>query len=280
MNSRGKRLLSVKHATRRDRFPGSFARQSASIVGQPTIKRLAIERIVVIFGIDPRPLLRCSAIGGDTFYRLDRDHDLPYIFPTLHPPPSRCWLGCSLARERAGQNPIREDPGKSETRKGRGRKSERERERERRSKRRLVREERTTTSQGRVSATSHVNIRLCVRYGGVRPVCMETKALPCWTTGVEPLVERPCLPTPWRTTLREGSPTTPFLASSSYRRPSFLSLSLTHTLPLSLSYCPCRFHGATIPIPSRQGSSDYGQRVSTTDQRGFIGGDRAGPARP
>lgn len=50
------------------------------------------------------------------------------------------------------------------------------------------------------SATSHVNIRLCVRYGGVRPVCMETKALPSWTTGVEPLVERPCLPTPRWTT--------------------------------------------------------------------------------
>lgn len=31
---------------------------------------------------------------------------------------------------------------------------------------------------------------------------METKALPSWTTGVEPLVERPCLPTPWRTTRR------------------------------------------------------------------------------
>lgn len=43
---------------------------------------------------------------------------------------------------------------------------------------------------------SHVNIRLCVKYGGVRSVCMETKALP-WTTGVEPLVKRPSLPTPW-----------------------------------------------------------------------------------
>lgn len=59
----------------------------------------------------------------------------------------------------------------------------------------------TTTGPGEsASATSHVNIRLCVRYGGVRPVCMETKALPSWTTGVEPLVERPCLPTPWWTT--------------------------------------------------------------------------------
>ena len=42
----------------------------------------------------------------------------------------------------------------------------------------------------------HVNIRLCVKYGGVRSVCMETKALPR-TTGVEPLVKRPSLPTPW-----------------------------------------------------------------------------------
>lgn len=43
---------------------------------------------------------------------------------------------------------------------------------------------------------SHVNIRLYVKYGGVRPVCMETKALP-GTTGVEPLVKRLSLPTPW-----------------------------------------------------------------------------------
>lgn len=69
----------------------------------------------------------------------------------------------------------------------------------------------------RASTTSHVNIWLCVRYGGVRPVCMETKALPSWTTGVEPLVERPCLPTPRWTTRRN---TLPFLSLS----PSFFIL--------------------------------------------------------
>lgn len=85
-------------------------------------------------------------------------------------------------------------------------------------------------SRGRVSsATSHVNIRLCVRYGGVRPVCMETKALPCWTTGVEPLVERPCLPTPWRTTLRRKDLLLlPFSLRSLIVAPLF-------SLPLSLS---------------------------------------------
>ena len=63
--------------------------------------------------------------------------------------------------------------------------------------------------------------------------------------------------------------------------PSF-SLSLF----LSLSYSPRRFHGATIPIPdvpSRvpgEGSSDYGQRVSTADQRGFIGGTGPGCSTP
>ena len=76
--------------------------------------------------------------------------------------------------------------------------------------------------------------------------------------------------------------TTPFLASSSYRRPPSLLLAPLSLLPPPLSW------RATIPIPgipsssvpAKEGSSDYGQRVSTTDQRGFIGGTGPGPARP
>jgi len=79
----------------------------------------------------------------------------------------------------------------------------------------------------RASATSHVNIWLCVRYGGVRPVCMETKALPSWTTGVEPLVERSCLPTPRWTTRRN---TLPFLSLS----PSLSSTAVLFSLALLL----------------------------------------------
>lgn len=127
--------------------------------------------------------------------------------------------------------------------------------------------------RGVSSATSHVNIRLCVRYGGVRPVCMETKALSWWTTGVEPLVERPCLPTPWRTTLLY-----PLLPLPFSLRPVIAALLLSFSL-LSLLPPPLSWR-ATIPIPgipslsvpAKEGSSDYGQRVSTTDQRGFIGG--------
>lgn len=80
--------------------------------------------------------------------------------------------------------------------------------------------------RGVSSATSHVNIRLCVRYGGVRPVCMETKALSWWTTGVEPLVERPCLPTPWRTTLLY-----PLLPLPFSLRPLIAALLFSFSLP-------------------------------------------------
>lgn len=98
----------------------------------------------------------------------------------------------------------------------------------------------TTTGLGESApATSHVNIRLCVRYGGVRPVCMETKALPSRTTGVEPLVERPCLPTPWWTSrwntllLISRFPSLPFAPAS---HP--LALVLSTSLRDSDSYFP------------------------------------------
>ena len=77
----------------------------------------------------------------------------------------------------------------------------------------------------------------------------------------------------------------PSFSLSLFLSPS-LPLSLSLSLFLSLSYSPRRFHGATIPIPdvpSRvpgEGSSDYGQRVSTADQRGFIGGTGPGCSTP
>ena len=77
----------------------------------------------------------------------------------------------------------------------------------------------------------------------------------------------------------------PSFSLSLFLSPS-LPLSLSLSLFLSLSYSPLRFHGATIPIPdvpSRvpgEGSSDYGQRVSTADQRGFIGGTGPGCSTP
>lgn len=122
--------------------------------------------------------------------------------------------------------------------------------------------------RGVSSATSHVNIRLCVRYGGVRPVCMETKALSWWTTGVEPLVERPCLPTPWRTTLLY-----PLLPLPFSLRPLIAALLLSFSL---LSLCSLRrFHGeprfrfqAFPPRASRQRKDlqitgkEYQRRIS------------------
>ena len=82
----------------------------------------------------------------------------------------------------------------------------------------------------------------------------------------------------------------PLIAALLFSFPLSLSLSpsfsLSLSLFLSLSYSPRRFHGATIPIPdvpSRvpgEGSSDYGQRVSTADQRGFIGGTGPGCSTP
>lgn len=106
-------------------------------------------------------------------------------------------------------------------------------------------------SRARASATSHVNIRLCVRYGGVRPVCMETKALPSWTTGVEPLVERPCLPTPWWTTRRN----TLLLISPSPSLP-FLRLPLFHSRSFS-----ARLRAIPIPTPERRSSFSHPPRI-------------------
>lgn len=73
-----------------------------------------------------------------------------------------------------------------------------------------------------------------------------------------------------------GSPTTSFLASSSYRRPPFLLFSFSLlSSPAAFMEPRFRFHGPSLASRPR-GSSDYGQRVSTTDQPGFIGG--TGPA--
>lgn len=115
-------------------------------------------------------------------------------------------------------------------------------------------------------ATSHVNIRLCVRYGGVRPVCMETKALPSWTTGVEPLVEQSCLPTPWWTTRLNT-----LLLISSFPSLSFVPVSLPLAFVLNSSPRDSDSYSLeTFPVLSSAANcSDYAQ-VSPPDHCGFI----------
>lgn len=100
---------------------------------------------------------------------------------------------------------------------------------------------------------------------------METKALPSWTTGVEPLVERPCLPTPRWTTRRN----TLLLISLSLSLP-FAPASLSLVLVLSSSPARFRFlfHRRSV-LSSAADCSDYAQ-VSPPDHCGFIGTSRTG----
>lgn len=116
----------------------AFARQPSPLViaGQPSIKSRSNES-AVIYRIDlplrrsprPDPQEDSSASGGDTFYRLDRDHDLPYIFPTFHPARS------PRPRELTGRERIEE---KARRRRRRGREKEQV----------AAGKRRTTTSQG------------------------------------------------------------------------------------------------------------------------------------
>lgn len=94
---------------------------------------------------------------------------------------------------------------------------------------------------------------------------METKALPCWTTGVEPLVERPCLPTPWRTTL-------PYLLILLSLLPSSLSPPFFPPFPYYAAFMEPRFRFQTFVPSFWRGSSDYGRALllSSADRCGFI----------
>lgn len=96
---------------------------------------------------------------------------------------------------------------------------------------------------------------------------METKALPSWTTGVEPLVERPCLPTPRWTTLA-GTP-----YSSSYLFPSFFIPCIYRCFSSFSRLFSARLRDSPILTPStfrsliRHGCSDYA-KVSSPDHCG------------
>lgn len=208
-----------------------------------------------IFGIDlnsrsfkpSRRSTGCRNGAADTIRRIDRDHDLD-LDSTLN--------DGTGARGEGSQKP------RKETVQRRGHRNDR------------VRMQNLSLSVClSASATSHFNIRLCVRYGGVRPVCMETKALPSWTTGVEPLVERPCLPTPrWTTRWNTLLLISLFLPSPSLRAAS-LSLAPAPSSPPRFRQFPLLGNGERSLI--RRGCSDYAE-VSPPDHCGFIDTGRAG----
>jgi len=95
---------------------------------------------------------------------------------------------------------------------------------------------------------------------------METKALPSWTTGVEPLVEQSCLPTPWWTTRLNT-----LLLISSFPSLSFVPVSLPLAFVLNSSPRDSDSYSLeTFPVLSSAANcSDYAQ-VSPPDHCGFI----------